>query len=157
MTRTPYQIKKSCQFARCRLWRSVFPCPSCHVTWQPLVKKSWNRNPCFSSLWPTELTFYYRIWTLSVFRKSLWAVSWGRVSKSVSRGVHRERINVVEVAGCPAGSAHRMKAEEERKSAEWSTMKRPWSYLIPNMKRYCVYSRQPHSVCLSSFKALWVV
>ncbi len=106
-----------------------------HVTWHDnrFVKISWNRNPCFSRLRPTELTVYYRIWTLHVFSKILWAV---RVSESVSREGYTEIIHVVEIAaGCPAGSAQRMKAEEERKSAEWRTMKRPWSYLILKMKR----------------------
>lgn len=80
------------------------------------------------------------------------------MSQRVCLEVFIERINVVEVAaGCPAGSAQRMKAEEERKSAEWSTMKRPWSYLILKMKRYWLYSRQPHTVCSASFKGLCVV
>lgn len=49
-----------------------------------------------------------------------------------------EVINVVEVAGCPAGSARRVTAEEELKSVEWSTVRKHWSYLTLTltMKRY---------------------
>lgn len=136
--------------ARCRLWRNVFPCLFYHVTWQPLVKISCNRNPCFSSSWLGELTLYYRICTLNVFSRSFWPVSWGSISECVSRCVQRRKINVIEVAECHAGSAHRMKAEEERKSAKWITMRRPWSFLILN-KRYCVCSRQPPSVRVFEF------
>ncbi len=131
------------------------------VTWHDnrFVKISWNRNPCFSRLRPTELTVYYRIWTLNVFSKILWAV---RVSESLSRGLHRDNSCCWDRCRMPR---RKRTTDEGGRRAKVSRVEDNEETLVISDSeneevtwRYCwVYSRQPHTVCSASFKGLCVV